>query len=374
MVEIKEKMTTVINKEEKEFSRDFIKFYNNLNIFNRKYRGEILRARIEEKLLKIDNLLNELYEDKIKQNDLIFLNGDLSLISEEKDKALRIIDNADNISTYEIYQDIIINFKLRIIAKIECYEEKYEGIYNNYRILKDDFNMNSSNIEIFFKRELKKLINEKQEEVKKCIWVEYKNILKEIENSHKNDINLNGLNLIRDKTFNLNELNLELFTLYKEFEAVILNSFKELSLFENNHDELNREFTKKILNLDNLNKRYLKLIELYSGFGIKEKIINDINELLGADTFRDKLFIEYIYASDFLNTEYTEQFKSLKNELLEKFNNELYIKFKEKYGDMNKFSEKKELIIRLYEEVKSIDYEKLNDISLIDILNHSRLK
>lgn len=364
----------LIKGNNKDLSRDFLRFYKRLNKCNSDYLSEIIYIRIKKRLILVNKLLDKIYEENNILVEYGFENGDLNKIYEEIKKSIILLDSIYEGVNYSNYEEFIINLKLKILPNIELHLEKYERTYDYYKTLKREFEDVSNNTMELCKREVKEFLEKSQEEAKELINKEYKEILKYIKSCDKKDINLMALNKIKEDVFNIEKLNLEVFNLYTKFKEIIINNFKDLSLLKKEHENNNFEFKSELLNLNNLNKRYLKIIEEYSSFGLKEKIIKDLNELLGADTFKEKLFVEYIYTNDFVSSEYEKDFKTFVCELKEKFHAEVYIKFMEYYGDMNNFREEKSLLLKIYDEINCMSFNEMSKVSLVDMLNHSKSK
>ncbi|MGG5461605.1 hypothetical protein [Clostridium sp. B9] len=356
----------------------FINFYNNLIRYENENKIILISERIKE---YINNLIQEIdYLEEITalETTSISLEGSLKEIKEDlevvNEKINFIIDEDFEDKTEELLENIILNIKLELIPKIEGYKEDLEISYDYYNKIKLNF-INDINE---FQNKFLKLIdlnNKKNlEKIKVKINEKAKVILKD-KRINIEDIGIEAIEIIKNTILNIDEVNKESFDIYKDIKASTLKVFNEIKentdITYNEEEEENKE--EELIDISVLNKRYIKFIENNSGL-IKNKIIKDIQNMLGAESIESKLEIEFIYAQDFIKDEYTKKLNEFCKELKAKANLNVYKKFKSLYGDMLTFQEQIMILDRVNLKIKEFNFINFNDISLIDYLNHSKKK
>lgn len=356
----------------------FINFYNNLIRYENENKIILISERIKE---YINNLIQEIdYLEEITalEASSISLEGILKEIKEDlevvNEKINFIIDEDFEDKTEELLENIILNIKLELIPKIEGYKEDLEISHDYYNKIKLNF-INDINE---FQNKFLKLIdlnNKKNlEKIKVKINEKAKVILKD-KRINIEDIGIEAIEIIKNTILNIDEVNKESFDIYKEIKASTLKVFNEIKentdITYNEEEEENKE--EELIDISVLNKRYIKFIENNSGL-IKNKIIKDIQNMLGAESIESKLEIEFIYAQDFIKDEYTKKLNEFCKELKAKANLNVYKKFKSLYGDMLTFQEQIMVLDRVNLKIKEFNFINFNDISLIDYLNHSKKK
>ena len=257
-----------------------------------------LLEQISEKDKKIFNLQKELNELNTKINNELDNKDKENLVSTFNEKDLRnkinelqkIINEKDNeLNDIRTKYDNLKYESSKFKTKIEYNEEEQFSDNNN-----EIFINQIKEIQKSYKEREEKLLNEKNEEIRK-LKMRNKDLFREsvLDNNNNIDINkyINEINRLKEINSNLEEdLNY-----YKELNARFVDIEKKSILFETENAQLKNMLHQKNNEIENMQKKEKELDENYKLlekklFDSNDKVANLLNDLAEAE--QDNLKLE----------------------------------------------------------------------------------
>ncbi|EOU1686042.1 hypothetical protein OQL49_002271 [Clostridium perfringens] len=269
----------------------------------------------------------------------------------------------------ELIDEVLLNLKYKLLESIKEYNEELNRNYLYHNELRVDFGIQCKALKEKFLEELKTYLESSSKRIKENINLKSKVVLKEIKLSSKEDINLDLVDIIKNDILELNSVNEEIFNIYKKYEKAIHESFFE---------SLNKLGIKKSHNLvsykcekvdyTSLNKRFFKLIESFNKGFLKNKILIDIENFIGHE---NKMEIELLYALDLFKEEYIKNIGELILNFKERLEENIYSNFEGDYGKLFSVEDQSEILNNMYLNIKNVESNNFNKITLVDYLNNS---
>ncbi|HAT4306138.1 TPA: hypothetical protein I9091_003193, partial [Clostridium perfringens] len=121
-----------------------------------------------------------------------------------------------------------------------------------------------------------------------------------------------------------------------------------------------------------LNKRFFKLIESFNKGFLKNKILIDIENFIGHENIENKMEIELLYALDLFKEEYIKSIEELILNLKERLEENIYSNFEGDYGKLFSVEGQSEILNNMYLNLKNVESNNFNKITLVDYLNNSK--
>ncbi|HDI3015869.1 TPA: hypothetical protein PL520_003225, partial [Clostridium perfringens] len=121
-----------------------------------------------------------------------------------------------------------------------------------------------------------------------------------------------------------------------------------------------------------LNKRFFKLIESFNKGFLKNKILIDIENFIGHENIENKMEIELLYALDLFKEEYIKSIEELILNFKERLEENIYSNFESDYGKLFSVEDQSEILNNMYLNLKNVELNNFNKITLVDYLNNSK--
>jgi len=355
----------------------FLKLYNHIKEYKKENKLLIMVLKLKEyiKDLKIELEYLEKYAGSNRENNKIN-----SFLRKSKKEFMDIYIKLnsitkDNIKSLQedLIDEVLLNLKYKLLESIKEYSEEINKDYLFHNKLRVDFGIQCKELKEKFLEELKIYLESSSKIIKKNINLKSKVVLKEIKLSSKEDINLSLVDIIKNDILELNSVNEEIFHIYKKYEKAIHESFFE-SLnklgIKKSHNIVSYKCEK--VDYTSLNKRFFKLIESFNKGSLKNKILIDIENFIGHENIENKMEIELLYALDLFKEEYIKSINELILKLKEIFEETIYSNFEDDYGKLFSVEDQSEILNNMYLNLKNIESNNFNKITLVDYLNNSK--
>lgn len=362
--------------KEKELEEKFLRLYENLKVYERENRFYIITLNFKKYLLLLREkikILETLKGEEREGEMTIFLRALKRSFKESEIKLSSL--NKENFALLEegLIDEILLNLKYKTLEPILEYRENLKGEYIKHNEIRIYFGLSTKELKEEFLKKLKYLIEEENKRVKETLPLRHKSLLKELKGSLKEDVDLDLLKIIRDDFLDLKNINLKMFTLYKEYEDKIYESFYyNLKSFSLNNYNKEKKYLLKEGDYSSLNKRFLKLIEEFNKSFMKNRLLFDIENLINHESIERKMEIELLYALDFFKEKYTRGLEDLIKNLKEDLEKELYYDFQKDFGELSSLEEQKLILDSLYLSLKEAKLSDFSKVTLLHYLKHSK--
>ncbi|MBO3386657.1 hypothetical protein JJB46_00100 [Clostridium perfringens] len=372
------------NKEENKvlynssnLNEKFLNLYNHIKIYEKENKLLIMTLKLRE---YIENLKLELKSLENCANS----NGENNKINSFLRKAKREfkeIDikinsiNKDNSKALEeeLIDEVLLNLKYKLLESIKEYNEELNRDYLYHNQLRVDFGIQCNELKNKFLEELKTYLESSSKRIKENINLKSRVVLKEIKLTSKEDINLEVVDIIKNDILELSVVNEEVFNIYRKYEKEIHDSFFEsLNKLGIKESEEHDSYKCEKVDYTSLNKRFFKLIEFFNKGFLKNKILMDIEKFIGHENIENKMEIELLYALDLFKEEYIKSIEGLILNLKERLEENIYSNFKSDYGKLFSVEDQSEILNNMYLNLKNVESNNFNKITLVDYLNNSK--
>ena len=371
------------NKEENKvlynssnLNEKFLNLYNHIKIYEKENKLLIMTLKLRE---YIENLKLELKSLENCANS----NGENNKINSFLRKAKREfkeIDikinsiNKDNSKALEeeLIDEVLLNLKYKLLESIKEYNEELNRDYLYHNQLRVDFGIQCNELKNKFLEELKTYLESSSKRIKENINLKSRVVLKEIKLTSKEDINLEVVDIIKNDILELSVVNEEVFNIYRKYEKEIHDSFFEsLNKLGIKESEEHDSYKCEKVDYTSLNKRFFKLIEFFNKGFLKNKILMDIEKFIGHENIENKMEIELLYALDLFKEEYIKSIEGLILNLKERLEENIYSNFESDYGKLFSVEDQSEILNNMYLNLKNVESNNFNKITLVDYLNNS---
>lgn len=372
------------NKEENKvlynssnLNEKFLNLYNHIKIYEKENKLLIMTLKLRE---YIENLKLELKSLENCANS----NGENNKINSFLRKAKREfkeIDikinsiNKDNSKALEeeLIDEVLLNLKYKLLESIKEYNEELNRDYLYHNQLRVDFGIQCNELKNKFLEELKTYLESSSKRIKENINLKSRVVLKEIKLTSKEDINLEVVDIIKNDILELSVVNEEIFNIYRKHEKEIHDSFFEsLNKLGIKESEEHDSYKCEKVDYTSLNKRFFKLIEFFNKGFLKNKILMDIEKFIGHENIENKMEIELLYALDLFKEEYIKSIEGLILNLKERLEENIYSNFESDYGKLFSVEDQSEILNNMYLNLKNVESNNFNKITLVDYLNNSK--
>lgn len=374
--ELKNSKDIIQNNFSSELDEKFLKLYNEIKKYEKENKLYIMCLKLKDYLELLKKKLNNL--EDITKNELE--NNKVNLFLKYARKEINNIDiKIDNLkdknfelSEEEVIEELLLNLKYNLLPNIDEYKEDLNSEYLHQNELRINFGIKTKEIEDDFLIELKRFLDNSTKRVKEKINQDSKFILNEIKLTSHEDVNLNGVNIIKNEVLELDILNEEIFNIYLKAQKKIFQNFFHIQNNLGLNIEENEVYKLQKVDYSSLNKRFLKLVDFYNKGFLKSRILIDVEKFIGSENIKHKIEIELLYALDFLKEEYIKNLKRLVLEFKEKVDESIYTNFQNKYGNIFSVTEQIDILNFIYLQLNSIEVKDLSKITLVDYLNNSK--
>lgn len=372
------------NKEENKvlynssnLNEKFLNLYNHIKIYEKENKLLIMTLKLRE---YIENLKLELKSLENCTNS----NGENNKIKSFLRKAKREfkeIDikinsiNKDNSKALEeeLIDEVLLNLRYKLLESIKEYNEELNRDYLYHNQLRVDFGIQCNELKNKFLEELKTYLESSSKRIKENINLKSRVVLKEIKLTSKEDINLEVVDIIKNDILELSVVNEEVFNIYRKYEKEINDSFFEsLNKLGIKESEEHDSYKCEKVDYTSLNKRFFKLIEFFNKGFLKNKILMDIEKFIGHENIENKMEIELLYALDLFKEEYIKSIGGLILNLKERLEENIYSNFESDYGKLFSVEDQSEILNNMYLNLKNVESNNFNKITLVDYLNNSK--
>ncbi|XZJ43403.1 hypothetical protein ACSXCW_02010 [Clostridium perfringens] len=372
------------NKEENKvlynssnLNEKFLNLYNHIKIYEKENKLLIMTLKLREyienlklELKSLENCANS-NEENNKINSFLrkakreFKEIDIKINSINKDNSKALEE--------ELIDEVLLNLKYKLLESIKEYNEELNRDYLYHNQLRVDFGIQCNELKNKFLEELKTYLESSSKRIKENINLKSRVVLKEIKLTSKEDINLEVVDIIKNDILELSVVNEEVFNICRKYEKEIHDSFFEslnkLGIKESEEHDL---YKCKKIDYTSLNKRFFKLIEFFNKGFLKNKILMDIEKFIGHENIENKMEIELLYALDLFKEEYIKSIEGLILNLKERLEENIYSNFESDYGKLFSVEDQSEILNNMYLNLKNVESNNFNKITLVDYLNNSK--
>ena len=372
------------NKEENKvlynssnLNEKFLNLYNHIKIYEKENKLLIMTLKLREyienlklELKSLENCANS-NEENNKINSFLrkakreFKEIDIKINSINKDNSKALEE--------ELIDEVLLNLKYKLLESIKEYNEELNRDYLYHNQLRVDFGIQCNELKNKFLEELKTYLESSSKRIKENINLKSRVVLKEIKLNSKEDINLEVVDIIKNDILELSVVNEEVFNIYRKYEKEINDSFFEsLNKLGIKESEEHDSYKCEKVDYTSLNKRFFKLIEFFNKGFLKNKILMDIEKFIGHENIENKMEIELLYALDLFKEEYIKSIEGLILNLKERLEENIYSNFESDYGKLFSVEDQSEILNNMYLNLKNVESNNFNKITLVDYLNNSK--
>ncbi|HAT4308230.1 TPA: hypothetical protein I9080_002037 [Clostridium perfringens] len=372
------------DKEENKFfynsqslNEKFLKLYRHIKEYEKENKLLIMTLKLREYIKDLKIELESLEKCASSNREHNKINSFLRKAKREfKEIDIKINSiSKDNFNGLEdeLIDEILLNLKYKLLEAIKEYNEELNKGYLYHNQLRIDFGIQCKDLKEKFLEELRNCLESSSKRIKENINLKSRVVLKEIKLTSKEDINLEVVDIIKNDILELSAVNEEIFNIYTKYEEIIHESFFEsLNKLGIRKSEGHDSYKCEKVDYTSLNKRFFKLIEFLNKGFLKNKILMDIEKFIGHENIENKMEIELLYALDLFKEEYIKSIEGLILNLKERLEENIYSNFESDYGKLFSVEDQSEILNNMYLNLKNVESNNFNKITLVDYLNNSK--